>query len=625
MSFGMSHKTGLRASARAYAYKNRPILLSALLLGAPCAGSGEALAAPYFQEVPNAFGQQPCQNAGCWTNYLRVTDIDGDKNLDVLFPNATGFFSKGAQAQPFVIYKNNGAAQFTDVSAASVGGYTNWLRQVAVGDVDGDGDPDIYAPTAWGDPDHFFINDKTGVFSDEAALRLPNVQSHAGAARFGDVDDDGDLDLLVGDAWAQNAAFVAHLYLNDGTGKFTDKSDQLPTTKKGTGPCDFDLLDADGDFDLDLLINMHQGTSSLWLNDGKGTFTDAPFPAQPANANKYGPVACDVDGDNDLDLWFDNAGPGYTEQLLINNGTGQFTDETAARVTGNPGADDNGAACIDLDGDGDFDVAIMSLSGNERVLANDGAGHFSAWPEAAFPTVQDSTLWFEFGDLNGDGRLDVVTGQGESGSYLNRVYTGTAMTPVDTVPPKFRAFETLPDKVPAQTPLTLHFAVSDNATTDEGPRLQKAYVQLTTPDSTSEVPAFFMGGDLFRAVLPPSQVQGQVSYAACAVDQHGNKGCALAKTFTVEGGSSGAGGSGGASGTGGAGGTSGGTGGAGGASSGTGGAGGMNQGGSAGFELSDGEGGCGCRLSPHASKTAGIAALLALSALRLRRRGHKRA
>ncbi len=92
---------------------------------------------------------------------------------------------------------------------------------------------------------------------------------------------------------------------------------------------------------------------------------------------KYGPVACDVDGDGDLDLWVDNSGPNYTEQLLINDGTGHFADETAMRVTGNPGGDDNGVACIDLDGDGDMDAAIAALGGNERVLINDGTGKFT--------------------------------------------------------------------------------------------------------------------------------------------------------------------------------------------------------------------------------------------------------
>ena len=590
-------------------------LFALALLGA----AAQAEAAPYFQEVANPFGAQPCNGTGCWTNYLRVSDIDGDNDLDVVIPNATGFFTKGAAAQPLVVYTNNGMGAFTDVSAAAVGGYSNWIRQVAIGDVDLDGDQDMYVPSAWNDPDKFFINDGKGIFTDELATRLPGQASKAGATRFGDVDNDGDLDLLIGGDWAsQNLQPpIARLFLNDGAGVFTEALNKLPTTKKGNQPDDFDLLDADGDFDIDLLITMHIGTSSLWLNDGTGAFTDAPFPMQPSGSVfKYGPVACDVDGDKDLDIWFDNAGPNYSEQLLINNGNGTYTDETVARVTGNPGADDNGVACIDIDGDGDFDAAIMSLSGNERVLMNDGTGKFTANPDA-FPTVKDPTLWFEFGDLNGDGRLDVVTGQGEGSPQLNRVYIGTANAPVDIVSPTLRAVEQAPTTVMAGTEVVLRFGVSDNATTDEGPRLKDVFVQMTTVNATSEIiPARFMGGDLYRAVLPAQSMAGEVSYAACAVDRQGNKGCSPTSTYIVEGGSSGNGGAGGAGGSMGPGG-----GGAGGEGPGSGG-GATGTGGASDFELDENEG-CGCSLpgsSEGSVKTAaGVLAALAMYSLRRRR------
>jgi MYXO-CTERM domain-containing protein len=514
--------------------KSAPRRLIALAAAGLSAVPAGALALPYFTEVPNAFGVQPCAKAGCYTNYLRVTDLDGDGDLDVLFPNADGYFKKGTPS-PFVIYTNDGKGIFTNVSQTAIGGFSGYLRQVAVGDVDGDGDRDIYAPAAWGDPDAFFIQVDKGIFKDEAATRNPGVASHAGAARFGDIDNDGDLDLLVSDGWAngQVALVPVHLYLNDATGHFTDATGQLPSMTPGTQPIDLDLLDVDRDFDLDLLVDLHNGQEALWLNDGKGQFTVAPLPPlSTANALKYDPVACDVDGDGDLDIWIDNAGPSSTEQLLINDGAAHFTDETAARVVGNVvGADDNGVACIDVDGDGDLDAVVASLSDEERILINDGNGHFTLVP-GGFTPKGDSTLWIELGDMNGDGRLDAVTGQGESGSFLNRFYVGSMDVPVDTRPPLIIKVEPVPFVLsPGESPV-VRFAVSDNATSDEGPRLKRAYLKISAP-SASEVEARFMGGDLFRGVLPAEGAGAMVTFAACATDQQGNDACGPMQSYVV--------------------------------------------------------------------------------------------
>jgi MYXO-CTERM domain-containing protein len=606
------------------------VLVGVAALAAGASGAASARAALLFQNVPNAFSNA-CGGNGCYVNYLRLTDIDGDGDLDVLFPAATG------QAEAFAVFVNDGTGNFTDNSAAAVGGFKGHLRQIAVGDVDGDGDVDIYAPDAQGGPDKLFINDSKGIFTDEAAARLPaGLGSHAAATRFADVDNDGDLDLFVGDRYAGGSMLAAHLYLNDGAGKFTDSTINLPMSSAGDVPYDFDVFDADRDFDLDLLIDMHSGGSMLWLNDGTGKYTAAMFPSQAGL--KYGPVACDVDGDGDLDLWFDNAGPGYTEELLINDGAGVFVDETAARVTGNPGADDNGLSCIDYDGDGDLDAAIASLGNQERILTNDGTGHFALDP-GTFSVINDSTLWFDFGDVNGDGRLDCVTGQGESGTFTQRLYLGTALAPVDVKAPKIIKVSAVPATVaPGEAPI-VRFAVSDNATTDEGPRLKEAVIKVTVGVSMAvSVKATFMGGDLYRAVLPAQAAPGtMVSYVACATDRVGNEGCSPPQTYAVEGMSASTGaGAGGAGGAGSSSVTAGGTGAGGGtgsgvtasataaATSGVGGAGPSTTSGAGGDSVSPGDdSGCGCSVAGGSGPTAlgGLAAAVIAALLGRRRRG----
>lgn len=501
-------------------------------------------ALPYFLEEMDAL-PQGCEGGspaddGCWTNYVALADLDGDGDLDVVIPNAAGYFTQGV-AEPLVILENDGAAGFSDVSAVAVGGFSGWLRQVAIGDVDVDGDLDIYAPDAWGGDDAFFVNDGNGVFSEEIDTRLPGAQSRAGAARFGDVDGDGDLDLLVTDwgtdPFGADPVSGAQLYLNDGAGSFSDASALLPivTGPDGTTPVDVDFLDVDGDFDLDVLVDSHEGDERLWINDGTGTFTDvsASFP-DGAGGLSYGPGVCDVDADGDLDIWVDNEAPGGREQLLINYGDAEFSNETEDRVIDNDAADDNGVVCVDVDSDGDLDAAIPSLGSNEeRVLINDGAGNFEQL-DGAFSSVSDGTLWMDFGDVDGDGRLDVLTGQGES-SFVDRVYLGTTDQPVDDESPRFRAVESHAT-VDAGEPFVVRFAVTDATVTDAGPRLSRAWL-IWEIDSANqpERDARFIGGDLFRAetnAVPGSATRG--SYAVCASDPAGNARCSEVVSFVVE-------------------------------------------------------------------------------------------
>ncbi|MFO0756481.1 MAG: VCBS repeat-containing protein [Byssovorax sp.] len=587
-----------------------PLLLAALLV------PSVAQAAPLFTDATANLGSpQPCfdpanPNAeGCYTHYVVMADLEGDGDLDLLFAAGGGYYTPAGPA-PFLAYLNDGSGHFQE-SSALFGGVKGRVRQVAVGDIDGDGDLDVYLPQGYGDQgdgikDSLFLNDGQNPphFSDEAAARLP-ITSRAGAVRLGDVDDDGDLDLLITD-WGDSpptSAGTGHVYLNDGHGFFQEKAGALPmdTAGKGTGPIDIDFFDADGDFDLDVILASRKGDSLLFLNDGKGTFTNVPLPGQPG-PYVYGPDECDVDGDGDLDLWLDNGGAGHHTQLLINDGSGTFTDETAARVTGNPAADDNEVQCADLDGDGDFDAVIASLDNNERVLINDGTGHFTLAP-GAFPAVSDSTLGLDLGDVDGDGRLDAVTAQGESGPFLNRLYLGVEPQPKDTRPPAFRAVQKLEDGVlPGKA--VLHFAVFDNTTTDAGPRLHKA--SLSLGDGTM-IPAHFSGGDLYRAEL--DLVAGKkVLYQACVTDWANNQACSAPIEVTPAGGSTGAGGSG----TGGAG-TTGATGttGSGGSSGETGGSG---SGGSS------GGGGCACEAAGSAGAPWAAAAWLGLGLAALGRR-----
>lgn len=506
--------------------KISPSLLSlpVLLFATRAAAGGALFNAP--TALPSACGG----GDGCWTNYLRVTDLDGDHQLDIVTVNMQGLFSVGA-GEPLVVYRNDPPGAFDNYSSEALDGHEGQHRQVAIGDVDGDGDPDIYAPHANGGSDSLFLNDGTAIFAETTI----DMGSQAGAARLGDLDDDGDLDLFLTDSYPDTSGPISpagRVLLNDGAGVFAELADAVPAMLEGNQPIDVDLFDADGDFDLDALIDTHQGPLGLWLNEGDGTFVDASDGLVGSSGNHYGPAACDVDGDGDLDFWVDNAGPDYTEQLHINDGSGVFADETAARVSGNPGSDDNGVVCVDLDHDGDFDAIVVALGTAERYLENDGAGNFT-YVAAAIPGSGDSSLWAELGDLDNDGRIDMVTGSGE-GATIDRFYIGSDAQVVDVTGPGFRAIEAVAGPVAVDTPVLIHYAVTDSAVTDEGPRLDRAFVRVVVDDGeATEVDATFSGGDLFRAELPGQANGVTVAYSVCAVDWAGNESCAEPLEYDV--------------------------------------------------------------------------------------------
>lgn len=487
-----------------------------------------ALAEPWFAEATERLGSpQPCGGSGCYSHFVTMADLDGDGDLDLVFANGGGYYTP-AKPEPLVIYQNDGSGHFADVSATAVGGFAGRVRQVAIGDIDADGDLDLVAPDGYGlAPDAVFVNQGGMVFANQGATRQP-VTSRAGACRLGDIDGDDDLDLLITDWGTKPFATpgTAHVYRNDGTGHFAFVPGAFPQDISGsTGPIDLDLVDVDDDQDLDVLLAMRKGDSVLFSNDG-GVFQYAiqRLPAQPG-PYVYGPDACDVDADGDLDLWLDNAGQGLAEQLCLND-EGYFTDDTSALVTGNPGADDNEVQCADLDNDGDLDAVIASLSDNERVLQNDGLGAFALLP-GVFPVRSDSTLGLDLGDVDGDGRLDAVTAQGEGGDFTNRLYLGTALQPTDTLPPVIRMMPELALTL-QPGPLRWRFAVQDRATSDIGPRLQRAEVEWQLGDAQQPpVIARFVGGDLFSAVLTLPVLPGgaALQLRACASDVRGQRGC----------------------------------------------------------------------------------------------------
>jgi len=550
---------------------------------------------------------QPCQDtvAGCYTSWLTSADMDGDGDMDLVLANGGGYY-RPDKAEESVVYFNDGKGVFTDVTPTKFNNAYNRNRQVGVADIDGDGDLDLYQPGGFGlDLDKLFVQTAPGVFEDRAATLLPDgLMSHAASSHMGDLDGDGDPDIINMDWNIGSTNTVAHaiMYTNDGTGKFAlaaiqhdgdffSPTDRLPATIPANGiaptlspmtagtatywgvrPIDVDFADVDNDFDLDILVNMRNGFSRIFLNDGLGNFKDgtnwgvvnsADGQKQTVTTNypiKQGPYVynqevCDIDDDGDLDMLIDNAGAkptnttawsydgkGATDvsQLLINDGHGKFVDDTSNRVAGEPGGDDNALKCADLNNDNHYDLIVATLSGrSEKLLMNDGFGHFTFVPDgipfgfAGNSLNGDSSLSHDLSDFNGDKMLDMVTGQGEGGSnYEDKIYYGAGGSVPDTKPPIVRAFQT-PAPL-AETPTVIRYALRDNVTNETGQMIKATSVTYNLAGGAAKtVKGAYYGGDLFRATIPAQAAGAVVTVKINATDRAGNAGTSTPFSYTV--------------------------------------------------------------------------------------------
>ncbi len=334
----------------------------------------------------------------------RFADVDQDGDLDLVIAN---------EFRPNLLLLNDGTGRFTNVSATHLPQTRRDSEDVGVADFDRDGDLDIVIVSEDDQVNELYLNDAQGKFSD-ASGRLP-VTGVSNAVLVSDIDRDGDADILIGNN-GQNVVLI-----NDGAGFFTDATAQrLPPLDDVTQ--DIELGDADGDGDQDLLVG-NEGANRLLLNTGSGFFRNAsaeriPLTSAPEETREadFG----DVDGDGDLDILFANvrlfvSGAVRQNRLLINDGQGYFSDETAQRL---PVDDDQSmdGDFVDMDADGDLDmitanldsVSRLSANARYRVYTNDGQGVFIEDTDRFFSSeVVGNGLDIEAADVNGDGRWDV--------------------------------------------------------------------------------------------------------------------------------------------------------------------------------------------------------------------------
>lgn len=308
-----------------------------------------------------------------------IADVDNDGDID--------FVTSSFREETTIIFENDGAGNFR------IKQVIDEIRTTIIylEDLNGDGAVDIYAVTksglAW------FNNDGTGHFD---TLTLIDDFTWEGFADFGDLDGDGDMDIIT----SEDRDDLFGWYENEGDGQFKEK--KILGEIKGSGGAVQSIdIDLDGDLDVVTFQRGVRGDMLLVENDGLGNFSPATLFLKDIQwLNSF--ILEDLDKDGDLDiaagakfneraLWFEQTANGtYIEhQISFTEVLGLSTIQT-----------------VDLDKDGDEDIlAVANTDGSLSWFANDGQGNFS---EKKLITAKEAMRGAAYtADIDLDGDLDV--------------------------------------------------------------------------------------------------------------------------------------------------------------------------------------------------------------------------
>ncbi len=333
------------------------------------------------------------------TSAIQLVDFDKDGKEDLYL---TGFDGN-------LMCKNTGGAVFANsTNQNKLGNNGADARGVTWADVDNDGDLDVFianfnAPSA-------VMKNNNGVFANQGTALGIFATDNTPKSRGGiwlDFNNDGLLDIFVVKDGAPN-----QLFKNVGTFRFANVASTAKVNFTGPGR---GVVSADFNNDgfQDLYVLNFQRPNKLYLNNGNETFRDATASAGVGFSGASQNVsAVDYDGDEDIDLFVVNSnGPSL---LFRNQGNGKFQNVAAAAGLAGP-KKGRSASFADYDHDGDLDVIITQVEGQNKLFSNVGGGRFNPITNVDLSNADDPSS-SGGGDTDNDGDVDVAIGDSDGGS-----------------------------------------------------------------------------------------------------------------------------------------------------------------------------------------------------------------
>lgn len=323
------------------------------------------------------------------------------------------------------IWENAPAPIYTRITEGAFGTDQGRSYSASWVDYDNDSKLDLFVAN-WGTPGFLYHNDGDGILSKVTTGDIVSGQYNSVDAAWGDYDNDGDLDLLVG-----NYGYSI-VYNNTGSGNFTTTSItnfsgiNIYTTALAFG-------DYDHDGDLDLFVGTTYETRDRFLvNNGDGTFsyiynsTDAPFSTLTTYTTSVRWV--DYDRDNDLDLFITNGRGDVGDNSLYRNDSSPDSMKFVLAATSSfssTGGFSQAQAWGDYDNDGDLDLFVAnastdSVKSKNQLYRNNNNGTFTKITTGQIVTDSDFSDGCSWGDFDSDGWLDLfVSNSGTNAIYKN--------------------------------------------------------------------------------------------------------------------------------------------------------------------------------------------------------------